>query len=454
MFYTQLNLAIGLSPTKYFQEFNDGGTIIHPWTFYNGSITLSIRAVHLGTFVDSYDSENTPSPPLFGINQDGNLNASSSDVMVAPDGFVYTLATEADYATDEVHLVLIKWDSYARPLWSRRIESEKATSGISLAIPGDGFIYTLGVFRDDWSNAYESEYRIAKWDYAGNLIWHRDVTSTLDYATDMAIDNQGNIYIIGHEGSFSDVSAIIIKYNSECELQWSMSWLTSPSYVGDLAIDSQGNIYVTGRTGYTEQFLSKWDPNANHLWTIITSFTLLDMGNDGYLYGAARYNNGFLVAKMDLSGNEIWNATWGRYYRAAELFDTSLRGFAVGPNGSVFVAAFTKLPDYVPLVVNFNANGDYQWNLTWNLGNIDEGRWFFYGSHRQPIDICGNNLAYVTGVAFIEPDRYVSLVVLGDDVPLPPSDFLSIGILGTGMIGVSIVLVIVYRKRQTEAGLI
>jgi len=450
--YTQLNLAIGLSPTKYFQEFNDGGTIIHPWTFYNGSITFSIRAVHLGTFVDSYDSENTPPPPLIGISRERTFNASPDDVAVAPDGFVYTLVTEGKYDTHTAQLVLIKWDSYAKPVWSRRIESEEAIGGISLAIPGDGFIYTLGVFRDVWSNTDESEF-LTKWDYAGNLIWQRDVTSAIDYVRDMAIDNQSNIYIIGYAGSWDDVDAFMVKYNSECEHQWTMSWLTSPSYLLDLAIDTQDNIYVTGRTDYSDYFLSKWDSNANHLWTINSHFTKLDIGNDGYLYGAVSYNNGFLVSKMDLSGNEIWNATWGRYYRAARLYNTYLCDFAVGSNGSVFVTATAFIPHNVPFVVNFNTNGDYQWNSTWNLGDLGEGRWYLSSNHRNSIVMCGNNLAYVAGIASIEFNSYASLVVIGDDVPLPPSDFLDIGLLGTGMIGVSIVLVIVYRKRQAKAGL-
>jgi len=457
--YTHLDLAIGLSPTKYFNEFNDGGTIIHPWTFYNGSITFSIRAVHLGIFDDSYDAENTPPPSFIGINQERTLNASSDDVKVAPDGFVYTLVTEGKYTTDEAELVLIKWDSYANPIWSQRMASGQATGGITLAIPGDGFIYALGVFRDLWSNTAETEYRIAKWDYAGNLIWHRDVTSTLYYARDMTIDNQGNIYIIGYSrASAYESTGIVIKHNSECVHQWTKDWVAEDWFALDIATSPLGDIIIVGRDGYNDYWISRWDSNGNRSWMTFSDYTLLDVGPNGDLYGAGKNDNGFTVAKLDRFGQEIWSTTWGRYYHAAKLSNIDLVGFAIGQNDAAYVVAKARLADFVPLVVHFNASGDYRWNSTWNLGPIGDGVWTFYDNIGKSIDICDNNLAYVTGIALIESNRFACLVVIGDGVPVtpsdsPPSDYLTVGIAGIGIAGVLIALVIVYRKRQTKVGI-
>lgn len=97
--------------------------------------------------------------------------------------------------------------------------------------------------------------------YLGEFQWFRtwdgvpweEYQYTEDRATGITMDSSGNIYISGY--TYSDdpagknYDAIILKFNSSGDLQWSQTWGGEKNDYGfDITLDSQNNIYICGRT--------------------------------------------------------------------------------------------------------------------------------------------------------------------------------------------------------------
>ena len=63
-----------------------------------------------------------------------------------------------------------------------------------------------------------------------------------DYAIALAVDGQGNVYVTGIDGPWSD-TAVTVKYNASGNAVWYRYFFGYPS---DVAVDNNGNVYVTG----------------------------------------------------------------------------------------------------------------------------------------------------------------------------------------------------------------
>jgi hypothetical protein len=173
---------------------------------------------------------------------------------------------------------------------------------------------------------------------------------------DIAIDSNGNLYIVGSFGgtgstatfgSFSITSlaasnAYVAKLSPSGVWQWAkLVSSTTMHYGNGITVDSNGNCFVTGRFGGTasfgstnlttygssDAFIAKLDSNGNWLWAKKAGGTSADyaysvstdMSGNCYLCGFFQttasfgsisltcdgYYDGF-VAKLDGNGNWLW----------------------------------------------------------------------------------------------------------------------------------------------------
>ncbi len=246
-----------------------------------------------------------------------------------------------------------------------------------------------------------------------------------EQANDMAIDENGNIFIIGSYGAFvpgttdqtlyfdggmhaheGNYDVYIAKYDSAGNKKW-MHTATGPQYdVGHgIALDKNGNIYITGayRTGFNlfgtvlpttssgfwDAFYAKLDPSGNLLWVKTGSGDNIQEGTrihvddslNVYIGGSfedtltigqdtliSLGDEDLFLAKADSNGDIIWlinagGGTGDKYFDDMDM-DTM---------GNIYISATYKGPITVggnmlgnngwadAMVAKFNNNGQFLW---------------------------------------------------------------------------------------------
>ncbi len=168
----------------------------------------------------------------------------------------------------------IKYDPQGQLLWAAEYQAAGG-DGLALAIAVDaaGNSYVTGSCRF-LPYPYPpggSDYSTIKYDTDGNVVWtaryHGGPSTSLDGATAIAVDIQGNAYVTGGIGSGDrDVQYATIKYDADGSEVWVAH---HPGRGGTaLARDADGNVYVTGLTLYPfyNYLTIKYDPEGTEVW--------------------------------------------------------------------------------------------------------------------------------------------------------------------------------------------
>ncbi|TFF88655.1 MAG: hypothetical protein EU549_02605 [Promethearchaeota archaeon] len=157
-------------------------------------------------------------------------------------------------------------------------------------------------------------------------------SNTDEDSSDISLDGDGNIYIVGITESFGsgEKDIFLLKYDRQGNLLWNITWGGSNNeWVYEIALDSENNIYMVGSTesfsqNYSDGFLLKFDnsgvPQWNNIWDVnnsaISLYSLvIDNSNNVYVSGS-EYNYTSLdydvfLSKISKDGDIIFNKTWG-----------------------------------------------------------------------------------------------------------------------------------------------
>ncbi|MBA7519506.1 hypothetical protein ES705_11585 [subsurface metagenome] len=231
---------------------------------------------------------------------------------------------------------------------------------------------------------------ILKYNSSGDLKWYKTWGGVnYDYATCIAIDSAGYLYVGGNKNS--DVpggpDCILIKFTKSGSKVWERSWGGSDwDYCSGIAIDNSDNIYIAGGTqGFgalgTDMFVVKYDSSGNRIWSRLwggnsrDQCRKIDVDAIGgvYLagftesYGEGR--NDLCLVKFDSSGNYVWNKTWGgsSWEDCWAIKSDSYNNIYIGGQTYSFGAG-----GYDMILVKYDYQGNYLWNRTWGGGGNDE----------------------------------------------------------------------------------
>ena len=196
-----------------------------------------------------------------------------------------------------------------------------------------------------WPKAMHQDGFITKYDTNGNQIWVKDFGTTKEESVRaVSVDNAGNSYIVGNTNGSLGVpidgtDAFITKYDTNGNQVWLRQFGTLASDIAyGVTVDNSGNIYVTGATkgnlngnnnsGGMDNFVVKYDPNGNPLWTNQfgtvgddnTTGISLDKNGDIYVAGLTNGsldggkkagNFDIFVTKLDSNGVRSWSQQVG-----------------------------------------------------------------------------------------------------------------------------------------------
>ncbi len=278
-------------------------------------------------------------------------------VKIATDGEnVYLLTdTEGGWFGESLgrdDIILLKFSSDGQLLWGKRLGGSEQDFCADIAVDQQGNIYIIGNTGSNLfakkRNAYEVF--LAKFDAAGNLLWGKQFEDGLDA---IVVDHQGNIYVSG--GSYDKVNdtslLVLAKFAPDGTMIWRQT-LTAIAHEGiiSLAVDSSGNLYGAGMAvGYLEE--------REIVISIPDAFLAKFIGADGQMIwskklkskGEGEVNEEFVDVAVDEEGNV----------------------YVVGNSGGSLFGE--HLGDTDVVLAKFDTQGNMIWGMQWGSAKGETG---------------------------------------------------------------------------------
>ncbi len=344
-------------------------------------------------------------------NGTGNYPDTAYAIAVDNIGNCYVTGTSSGAGTGNDYIT-IKYYPNGDTAWVRRYigpwGNDRATT---LAIDTIGYIYVTG--KSDDINA-DPDYMTVKYFPNGDIAWTRRYKGSGnggDIATDIAVDNLGDVYVTGSSfDSITHSDCVTIKYYPDGETAWIRRYNGSDFNADDRAltmtIDNSGNVYIAGYSvdlvTHLDYITIKYYSNGDTAWVKKYSglnanndaahdITVDDMGNvyvTGFSEEESPYDNNYLTIKYFPNGDTAWI----RRYNGSLNNDDGATAIAVDDSGNCFVTGFSKEigSDYDMTTIKYNSIGDTIWIKRYN-GPLNDADW----ATALSIDIWGN--IYVTG---------------------------------------------------------
>ena len=268
-----------------------------------------------------------------------------------------------------------------------------------------------------------------KYDPDGNELWmatYDDPNDDFARSFAVAVDSDDNVYICGWGRQTTSTDYFTIAYDSDGEELWMATW-DSPyhmfDWASDVAVDSNGQVYVVG-TIYTDSqgediAILCYDSSGELLWTDIWSgedgvsdfpgsLNVCDVdGTRVFVVGYANYidypntADGIALAYDD-EGSLLWECC----YDGGGAGVDGLNEVVFDASGNAYVTGATCVDDEDRedlLLMAFDCSGDVLWTTT-----VDGGEGGMDSSYDLTIDGSGNLYAcgFVNGVPPEDPYGY------------------------------------------------
>lgn len=265
-----------------------------------------------------------------------------------------------------------------------------------IAVDNDGNVYVTGART---SADCGRDYCTIKINPSGQLLWEETYNGDGngdDWAVAIAVDDEGNVYVTGASyGIETDLDIVTIKYDTDGNEQWVARYngpVNGEDYAYDIAIDAQGNVYVVGVSWggeswsegtdydyavvkYNSEGMMQWLVRYDRVngWDEATAIAVDGEGNV-YVTGWAWTSEGawdYTTMKLDTNGQGVWIAYYGG---PANDLDFA-RDIAVDEEGNVYVTGWSKGIgtgfDYA--TIKYDCEGKMQWVARFNgCGNGDD----------------------------------------------------------------------------------
>ncbi len=273
-------------------------------------------------------------------------------------------------------------------VWVRNFDLGNDDWGEAIAVDGAGFVYVTG----NTHNGTDYDWLTIKYNPDGDTAWARVYDSGLgeDLVQALAVDNSGNIYVVGWTPDNAIHDWCMVKYDPDGVFLWSRirDWAADVDQgCHDIVVDTAGGrLYMVG------DFIG---PGGT--WDYLTVICDLDgnfQGENGWSGGVAVDNNGWAITADDSMNiyvtGDVWNATrdWGTVKYNSNLalqwnvtYDSGTEdnippsAIAVDHTGCVYLVGWAENTTTDWQIVKYSPGGIFLWEQTLDTLGADEGAW-------------------------------------------------------------------------------
>ena len=282
----------------------------------------------------------------------------------------------------------------------------------AIAVDNVGNVYVTGYSEaeDTGTGLINYNYLTIKYGPNGSPLWisrYNNPDCNCEAATDLAVDNQGNVYVTGLAYDPNTWWGYdTIKYDHNGNELWVARYdkvhsIASVSYDPALAVDCLGNVYVCGhtRSGIYDFTTIKYDPNGNEIWVKFFGeppysrdnygrALAVIVDNYGNIYVTGFRESGshwyYATVKYDTNGTTIWKNS----YEDGMAIDITIDNY-----GNVYITGWSyggieTDQDYA--TIKYDPNGNQRWVVRYNGPGNSEDR-------AEAIAVDGSGNVYVTG---------------------------------------------------------
>jgi uncharacterized delta-60 repeat protein len=314
---------------------------------------------------------NNDFPTVLALDDQGNIFIG---------GYSYSVTVESDFAT-------LKFDNDGNLIWDMLFNgSAWANDWITdMTLDDSGNVYVAGVTAGESSN---DDYGIIKYSSDGNEVWSTQfdgITGT-DWATSIAVDNQGQTYVTGVSQHYDDyIDYYTLKLDSAGSQSWGIRWGVSgngDSWASDIVVDDSLNVTVTGLSygglfGF-DYVTVQWDSAGAESW--VSRYTnnlfggydeatslILDSQNNVIVTGVTESDNqtnDIVTVKYDTAGVELWS----RLFDAGTGIDDVAFYLSLDSDDAVMVGgrAISSLNLENYSILRYEADGTESWNTQYD----------------------------------------------------------------------------------------
>lgn len=312
-----------------------------------------------------------------------------ADVGFSPEAITLDASGNVYVATSGgIDFFIYKINSAGVLIWTKTYDfGGSHDEAKAIVVDNSGNVYVVGKAADINDDYDLTDFGLVKYNSNGDFQWARtyngsDPGQGLDFATGVALDATGNIYVTGTSQLNGQLDYATLKYNPAGVLQWVRRYNAPEGredYAGEIVIDANDNIYVGGTVEgelysgnewfTTDLAIVKYNTNGDQQWATLVSRGTHDIFEDmlvdgtGNIFIASYYEitapGTLLVSKINSSGVIQWASNSSP---SAEGRDSRI---ANDGSGNVYVVA-TRPGDetYSDIVtIKFNSNGGQVWMM-------------------------------------------------------------------------------------------
>ncbi len=282
-------------------------------------------------------------------NGPGNTMDMPHALAVDASGNVFVTGVSVGPPNTPTLCAIIKYSPDGIPLWTRQVASSPS-GGRALALDAEGNVFVIG--QNPWEGT-PSDILTMKYSSAGDLLWTRRYNGpadTDDSPAAVATDVDGNVVVAGLARGAGQFNSVTIKYSSAGVLLWAT---LHSGNVAALALDSKGNVVVTGNTQNatnSDYATVKYSNAGVPLWT--NYYDGPANGFDQAMAAAVDANGNVVVTGESRGSNTLSDyatikyssagvALWTNRYDGPENWVDAAWALALDTSGNVFVTGYS-----------------------------------------------------------------------------------------------------------------